>query len=85
VAESPKILYLSHAPQEVYQLILAQVPPQFTLVTLEKDSDDERRAKIASCEVAIIAATGLHRPLIEAATRLRLAHHQGVGYEDTVD
>jgi phosphoglycerate dehydrogenase-like enzyme len=85
VTPSPRVLYLSHASNDVYALIAEQVPPGFTLVTLDADSDDERQAKIADCEVTIIAATGLRKPLIEAATRLRLAHHQGVGYEDTVD
>jgi phosphoglycerate dehydrogenase-like enzyme len=32
-----------------------------------------------------VAAYPLRRPLIEAARRLRLVHHQGVGYQDTVD
>ena len=82
---SPRILYLSHASNEVYALIAEQISSDFALVTLDADSDHERREKIADCEVVIIAGTGLRRPLIEAADRLRLAHHQGVGYEDTVD
>jgi phosphoglycerate dehydrogenase-like enzyme len=85
VSVSPRILYLSHASKEVYALIAEQVPSNFTLVTLDTDSDDERYARIADCEVVIIAGTGLRGPLIKAAKQLRLAHHQGVGYEDTVD
>ena len=80
-----KVLYLSHATPEVYAIIGAAVPPDFQLLTLELDSDDERREKLAACEVVIVAATPLRRPLIEAARRLELVHHQGVGWQDTTD
>lgn len=80
-----KVLYLSHATPEVYAIIGAAVPQGFRLVTLERDSDDERREKLASCEVVIVAASGLRKALIEAARRLELVHHQGVGWQDTTD
>ena len=32
-----------------------------------------------------MAANPLRKPLIEAAQRLELVHHQGVGWEDTTD
>ena len=83
---APRILYLSYAPDEVYALIAEQVPSSFRLVTLDADSDDERCARIADCEVVIIAGTGLRGPLIQAAKQLRLAHsgcrlrgHRGLG------
>lgn len=81
----PRILYLSHAPEAVYDIIRAEVPAGFELVTLNADSDDERRAKIAACEVVIVAATPLKKPVIDAGQKLRLVHHQGVGYHDTLD
>jgi phosphoglycerate dehydrogenase-like enzyme len=81
----PRVLYLSHAPQELYELIARECPPALELVTLEHDSDTERRAKLADCEVVIVSATPLTRELIETAPRLRLVHLQGVGYHDTVD
>lgn len=81
----PKILYLSHATPAVYDIIRSEMPPGFTLVTLDQDSDAERKAKIAECEVVIVAATPLRREILDAAKRLRLVHHQGVGYHDTVD
>jgi phosphoglycerate dehydrogenase-like enzyme len=80
-----KVLYLSHATHEVYAIIREAVPPGFELLTLERDSDDERRAKIAECEVAIVAATPLRKPVIDAASKLELVHHQGVGWQDTTD
>jgi phosphoglycerate dehydrogenase-like enzyme len=80
-----KVLYLSHATPEVYAIIRKAVPPGFELLTLERDSDEERREKIAACEVVIVAATPLRKPMIEAARRLELVHHQGVGWQDTTD
>jgi phosphoglycerate dehydrogenase-like enzyme len=80
-----KILYLSHATPEVYSIIREAVPPGFELVTLARNSDDERSERIADCEVVIVAAYPLRKPVIDAATRLELVHHQGVGWQDTID
>jgi phosphoglycerate dehydrogenase-like enzyme len=80
-----RVLYLSHATPDVYAIIRAAVPPGFELVTLESDDDDERRRKVADCDVVIVAATPLRKPVIDAAGRLALAHHQGVGWQDTTD
>jgi len=79
------VLYLSHATPEVYEIIRAAVPQGYQLLTLERDSDDERRDKIAACEVVIVAATPFRKPVIAAARRLELVHHQGVGWQDTTD
>jgi phosphoglycerate dehydrogenase-like enzyme len=80
-----RVLYLSHATPEVYAIIRSAVPAGFELVTLERDDDEERRRKVADCEVVIVAATALRKPVIDAATRLVLVHHQGVGWQDTTD
>jgi phosphoglycerate dehydrogenase-like enzyme len=80
-----KVLYLSYAPGEVYDIIREAMPPKFELVTLAADSDDERREKIADCQVVIVAATPLRKGVIDAAKRLELVHHQGVGWQDTTD
>jgi phosphoglycerate dehydrogenase-like enzyme len=80
-----KVLYLSHATPQVYAIIREAVPAGYELVTLSRDSDDERREKIADCEVVIVAASGLRRAVIEHARNLRLVHHQGVGWQDTTD
>ena len=80
-----QVLYLSHATPEVYSIIGAAVPSGFQLLTLESDSDDERRQKIVACEVVIVAATPFRKPVIDAARKLELVHHQGVGWQDTTD
>ena len=81
----PRVLYLSHATPAVYAIIRGELPPGFELVTLDADDDVERREKVVDCEVIIVAATPLRRDVIDAAAMLRLVHHQGVGYHDTVD
>ena len=80
-----RVLYLSHATPEVYGIIRAAAPAEFELRTLERDSDDERRARIADCEVVIVAATPFRKSVLDAARRLELVHHQGVGWQDTTD
>jgi phosphoglycerate dehydrogenase-like enzyme len=81
----PKVFYNSHATPEVYAIIRAAVPPGYELLTLDADSDAERCAKLSVADVAIVAATPLRKALIDAAPRLRLVQHQGVGWQDTVD
>jgi phosphoglycerate dehydrogenase-like enzyme len=80
-----RILYLSHATPEVYSIIRAAVPAGFELVTLDENSDEERLGKVAACEVVIVAGSPLRKHVIDAAARLELVHHQGVGWQDTTD
>ena len=81
----PRVLYNSHATAAVYAIIRAEVPPGFELVTLDADDEAERIEKIRDCEVAIVASAPLRRPVIDAGALLKLVHHQGVGYHDTID
>ncbi len=80
-----KIYYNSWAQDDVYDMIREVMPSGFELVTLDSDDEKERLQKIAAARIVIVAATPLTRPHIEAAGRLELVHHQGVGYQDTVD
>jgi phosphoglycerate dehydrogenase-like enzyme len=80
-----KVLYLSHATPEVYAIIRGAVPQGYELLTLERDSDEERKQKLKDADVVIVAATPFRKPLIDAACKLELVHHQGVGWQDTTD
>ena len=80
-----RVLYLSHATSDVYAIIREATPRGFELVTLERNDDEERRRRVAECEVVIVAATPLRKPVIDAAEKLELVHHQGVGWQDTTD
>lgn len=79
------VLYLSHATPDVYAIIRGAVPAGFELVTLDANDDDERRIKAAQSEVVIVAASPLTKLVIDAARKLELVHHQGVGWQDTTD
>ncbi|MEO5700131.1 MAG: 2-hydroxyacid dehydrogenase [Casimicrobiaceae bacterium] len=81
----PTVLYLSHATPDVYAIIRDAAPPSVRLLTLERNDDDERKAKLREAEVVIVASHPFRAPLIDAARQLRLVHHQGVGWQDTVD
>ena len=80
-----KVLYLSHAADDVYDLVRQAAGEDFELVFLEADDDAERCRKIADCEAVICAATPLRRHHLEVAESLRVIHHQGVGWQDTTD
>jgi phosphoglycerate dehydrogenase-like enzyme len=80
-----KVFYNSLGTPEIYDLMRRVKPAGLELVLLETDDDEERVAKVRDCEAIIAAATRLTRRTIEAAPKLRLVQHQGVGYHDTVD
>jgi len=80
-----RVLYLSHAGPDVYALIRAAAGGAFDVVTLERDDDEERCRRIADCEAVICAATRLTKRHLDAGRRLRVVHHQGVGWQDTLD
>ncbi|MCC7275375.1 MAG: 2-hydroxyacid dehydrogenase [Alphaproteobacteria bacterium] len=84
-APRPKVLYFIQANPELYELVRAEMPEGYELVTLETGDEAERLAKIRDAEVVIVGGTRLDRRFIAAAGRLRLVQHQGVGYHDTVD
>lgn len=79
-----KVFYNSLGTEQMYDLIRDVMPRGYQLVTLDSDEDVERISKIAECEVVIVAAKPISRSVIEAGEKLRLVHHQGVGYHDTV-
>jgi len=81
----PRVMYFSQAGDDVYRLIRDAAAGDFTVVTLDRDCDEERLSRISDCEVVICAATRLRRHFIDAASKLRLVHHQGVGWQDTTD
>lgn len=81
----PTVYYNSFATSDVYAIIRDAAPAGYELLTLDADSDAERRDKLARADAAIVAATPLRKPLIDAAARLRFVQHQGVGWQDTVD
>ena len=81
----PRVLYLSHAGADVYALIRAAAGLRFEVVTLTQDDDDERCRRIVDCEAVICAAKRLTKRHLDAGDKLKVVHHQGVGWQDTTD
>ncbi len=80
----PRILYWSHAPASVYDVLRRCADGIAQVDTLDADSDAERTARIADADAVIVAARPLAVGDVAVARRLKLVHHQGVGWQDTV-
>ena len=80
-----RVFYNSCADLSLYALLREAAAGRCELITLERDDDAERIEKLKEADAAIVASTPFTRKLIEAAPRLGFVHHQGVGYQDTVD
>lgn len=79
-----KVFYNSFGTGPMYDIIREAVPPGFELVTLSSDQDEERNNLIRDCVVAVVAAKPLTADVVRHSANLKLVHHQGVGYQDTV-
>lgn len=83
--DRPRVLYLSYASDDVYDLIREAAGTDFELVTLTSDDDAERCEAIRDCHAVICAATPLRKHHLAAGEALKVVHHQGVGWQDTTD
>ena len=79
-----RVLYFVPADANLRALIEQERPDGYELMYLDRDDEAEIRAKLAEAEVVMIGAKRLEAWHVEAAPRLRLVLHQGVGYHDTV-
>lgn len=80
------VLYWNRATPDVYAVVREETPPELRLLLLDSEDPREARARLAEAEFLLIADWALTADDVEAAPRLRLVQHQGVGYEriDTV-
>lgn len=81
MVECPTVLYWNRATPELYAVIREEAPPGLLLEFLETDDPAEARARLARAEILLIADWALDAAAIEAAPRLRMVQHQGVGHE----
>ena len=79
-----RVFYNSCGDAALYAMI-REAAGECELLTLERDDDRERIEKLAQADAAVVAATPFTRKLVEAAPRLAFVHHQGVGWQDTLD
>ncbi|MBH68650.1 MAG: 3-phosphoglycerate dehydrogenase [Rhodospirillaceae bacterium] len=80
-----KVLYLVKAGEEFYELIRSVMPlDRYELLTLEDGTEKERHSLLSEVEMVIVGGIRMSEEDVEAAKKLRLVLHQGVGYHDTV-
>lgn len=79
-----KVLYMELTGKGVYDLIRSQLPVDFQLVTLDTEEPEEKLQKIRDADFILVATSPVTKELLEAAPKLKLIQHQGVGY-DNVD
>jgi phosphoglycerate dehydrogenase-like enzyme len=77
----PTVLYWNYAPPDVNAVVREETPPGLRLVLLDGPDPSAARARLAEADYVLIADWALTAEDIEAAPRLRLVQHQGVGYE----
>jgi phosphoglycerate dehydrogenase-like enzyme len=77
------VLYLNHAPEEVYSIIREQLPQGFELLTLSRDDEQERRRLLSRADFVLVATAPITEEMMRAAANLKLIQHQGVGYDTT--
>jgi phosphoglycerate dehydrogenase-like enzyme len=75
------VLYWNRATPELYAVIREEAPAELRPEFLETEDPAEARAKLGRAEFLIIADWALTGKDLEAAPRLRMVQHQGVGYE----
>lgn len=81
----PRVLYLSHGPETVYGMVRAAAGDRFEILTLDSDDDAERIARLPDADAVIVASYRFTGAMIDATRHLSFVHHQGVGYQDTID
>ncbi|MCC7425937.1 MAG: 2-hydroxyacid dehydrogenase [Alphaproteobacteria bacterium] len=84
-ANTQKILYFSHGPEALYDILRPLVPAGFELLTLATGEDAERYALLAQADALLVGGHRLHGDYIAAAPRCKLVQLQGVGYHDLID
>ncbi|MGB2487133.1 MAG: 2-hydroxyacid dehydrogenase [Candidatus Puniceispirillaceae bacterium] len=81
----PRVLYLSHAPEDIYDVVRRMAGEDIDLVLLPDNDEAARCAALADCDAVVVASYRLTAEHLAAAKKLQLVHHQGVGWHDTTD
>jgi phosphoglycerate dehydrogenase-like enzyme len=76
------ILYGEPIPADLRAIAESMVPPGFTLRVVESRSRAELLAHLPEAEYLLVATARVDAAVLQAAPRLRLVQHQGVGYDN---
>ena len=75
------VVYWNRATEDVYDVIRGQMPAGWTLVTLKGETKAEWHAQIRDVDLMIVADWAIRPEDLDAAPKLRMVQHQGVGHE----
>jgi phosphoglycerate dehydrogenase-like enzyme len=80
----PTVLYAEPLPDDLQAVVREVLPPGFRLEVVETRAREELLRRAGPAEAIVVATARVDAALLDAAPRLRLVQHQGVGY-DNVD
>lgn len=75
------VAYWNRATEDVYAVIRSEMPADWTLITLEGEKRDGWRAQIRDADFLLVADWAITAEELDAAPKLRMVQHQGVGHE----
>lgn len=77
------VVYMEAVPEETAAVIASCCPADLSLCFVDDYSDEAARRALQDADFAIVATHSMPVELIEAAPKLKLIQHQGVGYDRT--
>jgi len=83
MVEKYKVVYLDYIPKEMNDIHREYTPPEFEYITMESKDPQERIEKAKDADFYMMAGAKIDKAMIDLAPRLKLIHHQGVGFEKT--
>lgn len=75
------VVYWNRATADVYEIIRSQMPAGWRLVALEGDSKEGWLARLRDVDFMIVADWAITAEDLDAAPKLKMVQHQGVGHE----
>jgi phosphoglycerate dehydrogenase-like enzyme len=78
-----KAVYLDCIPKELNDIYREHALPDVEYITMETKDPEERLRKAKEADFYMMAGAKVDKAMIDLAPKLKLIHHQGVGFEKT--
>lgn len=78
-----KAVYLDLIPKEINDIYREYALPDVEYITMESKDPEERLRKAKEADFYMMAGAKVDKAMIDLAPKLKLIHHQGVGFEKT--
>lgn len=75
------VVYWNRAAADVYEVIRSAMPAGWSLVTLEGDGQEAWREHLRLADFLVVADWPITEQDLQAAPKLKMVQHQGVGHE----